>query len=91
MYNLWYDEVTGQYFVADGVELKAKLKTLEKKYCFSLNEYCKAIGIPEEDPFDTCKFYSFEFDPGCTFFIDLGFVNMSKVVAWKVGINRGFV
>lgn len=59
MWELCFDEYTGTYFVGNSVTIKANLLSLKnniiksRRSFLKINEYCRALGIPEEDPFDT--------------------------------------
>ena len=80
MWRLFYDEYTGQSFVAEDISLEANLNSLRHliykrgqfgEAYFKVSEYCKALGIPNEDPFDYAKMVVTSYDIPFLFQFDL--------------------
>lgn len=67
MYRLFFDELTGTFFVGNDVTIEKNLTQLTNKlFCpdgyFTCNEYCTALGIDKEDPFNSYRFERGAFD-----------------------------
>lgn len=89
MYRLFWDDYTGQFFIGNETQIETNLMILRnqvvKRRGFTVNDYCRALGIPEEDPFDTARFSSSSYDIPFLFPMHLGLVN--NVVAMIVAIQ----
>ena len=61
MYRLYYEEISGTFFVGDDVTIDRNLTVLTNKLTkpngsFSFDDYCKALDIGNDDPFGDHKF-----------------------------------
>lgn len=88
MYTLFYDEFTGQYFVGNVARIEANLNLLRKKvmrkFSFTMNEYCDALGIPHEDPFGTYEVTAASFDIPFLFDLNWGLVGEIPVIRVEI-------